>query len=126
MTLENLEFLIEQKLDQPTVVVNSQLYIVCYNQAAENCFQYKRDEVIGEHLNILIPGNFHHSHNRLAEQFIQKYEPPRLMNQRKTIIYGKRKDGREFAIKVAISNTHICGQRYAIACINHYRRIDIK
>lgn len=125
MGIDQLDFLIEQ-LSDPVVAVDRQLIIVSYNKAAEACFQYTKEEVIGKHLNMLMPDNFHTNHNQLAEKYMKDNEPPRSMNNRKTLIYAKRKDGYEFLIKVAISNWHMSGQQYALAIINSFESIAKK
>lgn len=114
--MESLNFIADQ-LNKPVIIVDSKLHIVCYNHASEICFQYNAEEVIGKSINILIPIEYHHSHNQLAKGFIASNESPRLMNNRAGIIYAKRKDGYEFAIDISISNMLMGDQHYAIAVI---------
>ncbi|MBU2705985.1 PAS domain S-box protein [Zooshikella marina] len=117
MSLEILIFIVDES-NKPVIIVDQQLYTVCFNKAAEAIFQYQSIEVLGKPLNILIPLGFHISHNLFAKQYMADNEPPRPMNKRKNIIYAKRKDGYEFVVRVAISNWHEDGQQYAIAIIN--------
>ncbi|MBU2707572.1 PAS domain S-box protein [Zooshikella marina] len=117
--MESLNFIADQ-LNKPVIIVDSKLHIVCYNHASEICFQYNAEEVIGKSINILIPIEYHHSHNQLAKHFIDNNESPRLMSKRTGIIYAKRKDGYEFPIDISISNMLMGDQHYAIAVIyNH-------
>ncbi|MGI0118516.1 PAS domain-containing protein [Zooshikella sp. RANM57] len=122
MNAKQLSFLIDQ-LDESVVVVDKNLNIVCFNKSAEICFQYQHEEVIGKHLNILIPLKFHESHNQRAKQYIENNEPPRPIDKRESVVYAKKKDGYEFLVRIAILNLCVNGQQHAIAIIKQYEDV---
>ncbi|WP_169719837.1 PAS domain-containing protein [Zooshikella ganghwensis] len=72
--MESLNFIADQ-LHKPVIIVDRTLHVVCYNHASEICFQYNAEEVIGRSINILIPIEYHHSHNQLAKHFIDSNDP---------------------------------------------------
>ncbi|MBU2705984.1 PAS domain S-box protein [Zooshikella marina] len=117
MSIEQLVFLIEQ-LNEPIIVIDQQLSIVCYNKQSQEWFQYKPEEAIGQSINILIPFSLHSAHNQHAKKFMADNAAPRRMISRNSAIYGRRKDGYEFPISVSISNMQLNDQQCAIAIID--------
>lgn len=84
--------------------------IKVFNPAAEKIFGYSADEVIGQSLNVLMPT----SEARHHDQHIEKYK----QTGKATIIgfgrevMGRRKDGSEFPIDLAVSEVEIDGARF--------------
>lgn len=84
--------------------------IQVFNPAAEEIFGYTADEVIGKSINVLMP----HSEARHHDGYLQKYQETGKAN---IIGYGRevtgrRKDGSEFPIDLAVSQLEIHGKRY--------------
>ncbi len=83
------------------VIIDRDGVIVQINGQTETLFGYRRDELIGRPLEVLMPDRFHASH--LTHQRAYSADPrPRPMG-RGLDLFGLRKDGREFPIDVAIS-----------------------
>ncbi len=76
--------------------------ITVFNEAAEKLFGYRRNEVIGERLDILIPHRFHDVHRDHVEGFWSDLEMARNMCDRQEIA-ALRKDGSEFPAEASIS-----------------------
>lgn len=83
------------------VIVNKNGEIVLINAQTEKLFGFKRNEIIGKKVEILIPDRFtpvHHSHR------IGFFESPRTRAMGAGLeLYGKKKDGTEFPVEVSLS-----------------------
>lgn len=84
------------------VTFDNALNIVIFNKGAERVFGYKSEEVIGKHLNTLIPKNFHEEHKKHLNNFIFGDEEYRSMDKRSEI-QGVRKDGSTFPAMASVS-----------------------
>lgn len=71
------------------------------NAAALSMFGYKSDELYGEPLTLLMASRFKAKHNIQVDEFIESSGLSRVMEKR-SIIYGQRKDGTEFPTEISI------------------------
>ncbi len=84
------------------VAIDNDHNIILFNAAAERIFGYERDEVIGMHLDILLPERFHLQHDLLIQEFAAGKLYHQRMGERSRQVYGRRKDGSEFVISATI------------------------
>lgn len=84
--------------------------IQVFNPAAEEIFGYTADEVVGKSINVLMP----HSEARHHDGYLQKYQETGKANiiGYGREVMGRRKDGSEFPIDLAVSQLEIHGKRY--------------
>jgi PAS domain S-box-containing protein len=89
--------------------------IVLINPAAERMFGYSGNEIIGQHIEILIPDQFKKSHVHLREGF---YKNPsnRAMGHNRDL-YGKKKDGTNLPVEVSLSHYDRNGETFVIAFV---------
>ena len=90
------------------ITVDESQRIVHFNRGAERIFGYVASEVIGEHLNLLIPERFRSGHPRHVAQFAAGSETARLMGHRREVA-GLRKNGEEFPAEASISKLGLPG-----------------
>jgi PAS domain S-box-containing protein len=83
------------------IAVDRDQRITHFNDAAENIFGYRRDEVLGQPLNLLLPGRFRALHTREFNKFGAAPEAARVMSERGGI-FGLHKDGHEFPAEASI------------------------
>ncbi len=83
------------------VIVNNKGEIMLVNAQAERLFGFKRQEIIGEKIEILIPDRFNHIHPKHRQEFFA-HPRPRAMGAGLEL-YGKKKDGTEFPVEVSLS-----------------------
>lgn len=76
--------------------------IILFNATAEKIFGYTTEEVMGQHLNILLPERFHLQHDMMMEEFGGSQMQVKHASQRSRQVYGRRKDGGEFITSTMI------------------------
>ncbi len=85
------------------VAIDTDLKIIFFNKEAEKTFGYSSDEILGKHLNTLIPSRFHESHNNYVTQFAKSGVIARLMNETANLeVMALRRDGSEFFVEISI------------------------
>ena len=84
------------------VVVDQDNVIILFNEGAEKIFGYKASEILGEHLNALIPERYHLQHDMHVEEFGRGHTSARAMGERLRQVMGLRKGGEEFLTSTAI------------------------
>ena len=83
------------------ISVNEAGRIVLVNGDIERQFGYRREELIGEPVDILLPEHQRGQHLRQREAYAHKPEPRRMAARRD--FSGVRKDGTKFPIEVALN-----------------------
>ncbi len=95
------------------LVVDRTGEIVHANPFSANLFGYRREELIGEKIEILLPDTFRSRHTQYRESY-NNNPTPRTMGANLDL-YGLRKDGSQFPIEISLSYMDIDGVQYAIA-----------
>lgn len=73
-----------------------------FNPAAEACFGYRREDVLGRHLaDLIVPARMRQAHQRGMERYLQGGEPRML--GRRVAMTAMRGDGSEFPVELAIA-----------------------
>jgi PAS domain S-box-containing protein len=99
------------------VSVDEQQRITFFNRAAEQAFGYPQAEVIGEPLGMLMPERFRAAHREHVVRFAAGAEVSRLIADRVTQLYGRRKDGEEFPADATISKVTVDGKTILTATL---------
>ncbi len=85
------------------IMVGASQHILLFNKGAEEIFGYHDSEVIGRHLNLLLPERFVDGHPQHVSSFGTEDESSRYMANRRDDLFGRRKNGEEFPAEVSIS-----------------------
>jgi PAS domain S-box-containing protein len=97
------------------VVVDTKGTIALVNGKTEELFGYKRDELVGQPLEKLIPMRFAGHHHQHRDDYFDK---PRARTMGSGMdLAAQRKDGTEFPVEVGLSYVEIGGERLAMSFI---------
>ena len=99
------------------VATDKNLTIRVFNRGAETVFGYSSEEVIGKHLNLLLPERYHLKHAAHVRNFLEDREDSRMMSERSEI-FGCRRDGSEFPAEASISKIEI-GEEIVLTVMLH-------
>lgn len=98
------------------VGINDEGKIIIFNNQAKKMFGYKRSEILGQPLSILIPPDKHANHaNHIGHYFNNKVERP--MGNAKMDLFGIRKNGERFPVDISLSSAETEDGVIAIAGI---------
>lgn len=82
------------------VMVDVSGHIVLVNKKTEQDFGYTSAELIGSHVEVLIPKRFRTAHGLFRQRFMER-ATPRAMGVGRDL-FGERKDGTEFPVEVGL------------------------
>ena len=107
------------------VVTNSKGEIILVNPSTCRMFGYQSEELIGKHVELLIPSRYRKGHVKLRDGFYEKPQN-RVMGQGRDL-NGTKKDGTEFPVEVSLSTYMQNDERFVIAFIvdiTHRKEIE--
>jgi diguanylate cyclase (GGDEF)-like protein/PAS domain S-box-containing protein len=113
--LARLSYDILSKAEDAVVVIDGAHCIVMFNSGAQKMFGYTEQEALGARLDLLIPERFQMQHDVMIDEFGRTGPETRKMHQRSRQIYGRRKDGEEFAGSAQIIRLGGEGDRFYAA-----------
>lgn len=99
------------------IVTNEQGEIILANPFMLEQFAYTADELVGEKVEILIPGRFNQKHLQHRENFANHLQN-RPMGANMDL-YGTRKDGTEFPVEVSLCHYSNHTGSFVVAFINN-------
>lgn len=111
----NIFRILSEAISEGIIIVNENQEIVASNEAADKMFGYETQELLGQHLNVLIPTTYHSSHTVHARQFMDKNVPRKMGHGRD--LFGKRKDGSVFPVEAGLNPFVTGGSRYVMTLI---------
>jgi len=97
------------------VAVEGNGEITQINSQAEELFGYRRDELLGQKIEVLVPERYRRPHQGHRENFAHNPQVRRMGAG--LDLYGRRKDGSEFPVEISLSPISIGGRRLALSAI---------
>jgi PAS domain S-box-containing protein len=83
--------------------------ITLFNESAGKIFGYRREDVLGRALDLLLPARYRAAHREHIGSFARSADALRPMNER-GLIFGLRADGTEFPAEASISRFDLRGE----------------
>jgi PAS domain S-box-containing protein len=96
-TLHNLL----ESLPDAVAVIDDQGAIVLVNQQTERLFGYRRDELLGRSIELLVPERYRHAHVAQRQRYFSR--PRSRPMGAGARLSGRRKDGTEFPVEISLS-----------------------
>lgn len=83
------------------VAVDKDGTIVQINPQTESLFQYTREELLGQKIEVLVPERYRPDHHHYRDQFAD--DPKTRRMGAGLDLYGRRRDGSEFPVEISLS-----------------------
>lgn len=85
------------------------------NSQAEDLFGYRREELLGQKIEILVPERYRRPHQGHREDFVHN---PKIRRMGAGLdLYGRRKDGSEFPVEISLSPVSAGDQQLVLSAI---------
>lgn len=97
------------------VMVDQRGKIIVANAETERLFGYRRDELIGQPIELLVPPSVREAHRSHRAKYIEA-SASRMMGVGRDL-YGRRKDGSEFPVEIGLNPSRIRGALSVLAVI---------
>ncbi|MCX6989685.1 MAG: PAS domain-containing sensor histidine kinase [Chlamydiae bacterium] len=97
---ENLAAILDTTVDS-IITIDKNGAILAFNKAAEQVFGFKKEEVLGKNVNILMPEPFRSQHDAYMQNYLSTRQKKIIGIGREAV--AKRKDGSIFPIRLAVS-----------------------
>lgn len=111
----NVFKILSEAISEGIVIVNKSQLIVATNASANELFGYAEEELVGQHLDTLIPKKYRGGHHSHVDGFMKKSHK-RQMGQG-VDLYGVRKDGSEFPVEAGLNPFTIYDTDYVMALV---------
>ena len=111
----NIFKILSEAVSEGIVVVNKKQIIVATNAATNTLFGYEEEELLGQHLDILIPKKYHHNHHKHVSGFMKKSDKRQMGHNRD--LFGQRKDGTQFPVEAGLNPFVVYDQDYVMALV---------
>ncbi len=98
------------------ISVDEQQRVLIYNRRAEQMFGYAIQEVLGQPLDMLLPGRF--TEHNVADRLAWKDELWEYTPTSRTPLMGRRKNGEEFPVEISLSRFKQNGRSILTAVVN--------
>lgn len=104
-----------EAVSEGVIVVDKDQKIVSINKSAEHMFGYSKDELLNQHLEILIPKQYHAGHGKHVDGFMKARESRRMGHGRD--LYGAHKSGYSFPVEAGLNPLDFNGNTYVMALV---------
>lgn len=112
---QNIFNILSEAIPECVIVIDHNQKIVSTNSPTNKVFGYNSDELISQHLKILIPKKYHNVLKILFTRFMKKGEKRQLEDGRE--VYGVRKNGDIFPAQIGLNRFTIFDNVYVLVLL---------
>jgi len=121
---ERLHVVFDSVLDG-IIIIDEKGRVESVNPAVIDIFGYRKDEIIGQNVKMLMPAPYHQEHDGYLENYMGTGEKKIIGIGRE--VEGRRKDGSDFPLDLAVSEMVVDGRRKftgVVRDITERRKVD--
>jgi len=107
--------LLSESISEGVVIVNDKQHIISVNNSLLDMFGYTTDQLIGQHLNVLIPREVQEKHKTYVKEFVKKSDK-RQMGQGRNL-FGMHKSGKQIPVEAGLNPFEWEGQSFVMALV---------
>jgi PAS domain S-box-containing protein len=114
-----------ERTNEGFVTVDEDHKVVFFNRAAERLFGYRREEVVGRDLEVILAPNCSRDHRRAVESYLRA-KRPRAIGHAKELV-AQRKDGSTFPCSISFSVARRKGKAFFTGIVRdqtHTKRLQ--
>jgi PAS domain S-box-containing protein len=104
-SVANAEFAMLEALPDPTVVINDDCIVLVFNAAAERMFGYRRGQVIGSNVSMLMPDTYAAKHDGFVANYLATGFK-RIIGKTRTVM-ARAATGNMFPIELSVTETSV-------------------
>jgi PAS domain S-box-containing protein len=97
------------------VMADQKGMIVLVNAQTEKLFGYRREELVGQSVDILVPDRYRGGHRAVRADFMAK--PGARSMEAGRGLYAVRKDGSEFPVEIGLNQIRMSGETWVLSAI---------
>ena len=106
---------LSESISEGVVIVDSKQQIVSVNNSLLDMFGYSLEELVGQHLDILIPKEIHDKHKTYVKDFIKKSDKRQMGHGRN--LYGVHKKGHPIPVEAGLNPFEWDNNKYVMALV---------
>jgi two-component system sensor kinase FixL len=99
-----------ENTNEAFVTIDQNHKVLFFNKAAERIFGFRREEVIGRDLDVIMSPGCSRDHHQAVERFVRTKEPRRIGHESE--ILATRKNGETFPANISFSLSVVDGEMY--------------
>tara|TARA_R110000850_G_scaffold218852_3_gene344421 strand:+ start:6216 stop:7466 length:1251 start_codon:yes stop_codon:yes gene_type:complete len=107
--------LLSEAISEGVVIVDSKQTIVSVNASLEAMFGFTAEELLGQHLNILIPKPIHNAHVKYVDRFVEDSDKRSMGHGRN--LHGVHKNGQLIPVEAGLNPFQWEGKAYVMALV---------
>lgn len=111
----NIFDILFEAIPEGVIIVDEKRMITATNASIEGMFCYKKEELINQSLEILIPKKYHPQHPKQFDSYVKKSSTRKVSSDRN--LFGVTKDKKEFPVEIGLNPFKVNGSTYIIALI---------
>ncbi|MDX1757181.1 MAG: EAL domain-containing protein [Marinobacter sp.] len=126
-SLEKLQHALLDAAVDGIITINDRGLITSFNAAAEQLFQYSRDEVLGENVKILMPERYAQEHDDYIRNYLNTGQAGIIGIGRD--VTGRRKDGSDFPMHLSVGESEQDGRKLFVGIchdLSEYKSVLVR